>query len=325
MFIVYFYAGLAKLNGDWLRGEPMRMWLAERADFPLIGGYFTSEWMVYAFTYGGLLFDLGIGFLLSWKRTRPLAFGLAGLFHLLNSQLFNIGVFPPLAFGVTLIFAEPDWPRQAMPALGRSLARFQVGRPSLSQPRGVASPLMRAPGRPAGLLTLAFVHLYLLGQLLIPLRHLLYPGNVSWTEEGHRFAWRMKLRDKEARLRVYVTDPRTGDTWEVSPAVDLSRKQLDEMSTRPDMVLQYAHYLAKKWSAPGLPRPIIRVAQHVSLNGRPYQPLIDPHVNLAEVPISLRPADWILPLTASPPPQAGEASSEPLTGHGSDTFRRDSR
>jgi len=32
---------------------------------------------------------------------------------------------------------------------------------------------------------------------LVPLRHLLYPGYVSWNEQGHRFAWQMKLRDKE--------------------------------------------------------------------------------------------------------------------------------
>jgi len=154
---------------------------------------------------------------------------------------------------------------------------------------------------------LAFIHVYLLAQLIIPLRHLLYPGDVSWTEEGHRFAWHMKLRDKEAMLRIYVTDPRTGQTWEVSPAVDLSSRQIDEMSTRPDMVLQYAHYLADRFSAAGQARPIIRVDQQVSLNGRPYQPLIDPAVNLAEIPISLEPANWLLPLTI--PLKAGEQAA----------------
>ena len=35
--IAYFYGSLAKLNGDWLQGEPMRMWLANKTDFPVIG------------------------------------------------------------------------------------------------------------------------------------------------------------------------------------------------------------------------------------------------------------------------------------------------
>jgi hypothetical protein len=107
VFIVYFYAGLAKLSPDWLAGEPVRMRLAERTGFPA-GNHFTSEWVVFAFAYGGLLFDLGIGFLLVWRRTRLVAFGLAAVFHLLNAHLFQIGIIPALAFGMTLIFAAPD-------------------------------------------------------------------------------------------------------------------------------------------------------------------------------------------------------------------------
>jgi len=330
VFIVYFYGGLAKLNGDWLQGEPMRMWLAERTDFPVVGSFFGSEWAVSFFTYGGLLFDLGIGFLLARRRTRPLAFVLAAVFHLLNSRLFQIGIFPFLMFAATLIFAGPDWPRRAAQAIRRGFTRLTVYQAVLPHPpsplllkrKGTFqekgernSPLLatsiaeRSPAasnRSTAIL-LAFIHVYLLVQLLIPLRHLLYPGDVNWTEEGHRFAWHMKLRAKEAVLRVYVTDPATGQTWEVSPAVDLSRRQLDEMSTRPDMVLQYAHYLADRFSAGGRPRPIIQVDQQVSLNGRPYQPLIDPTVNLAEVPVSLGPAEWLLPLRV--PTKVGEEAA----------------
>lgn len=299
VFIVYFYGGLTKLNPDWLRGEPMRMWLAERTDFPLIGSAFTSEWVVYFFTYGGLLFDLGIGFLLVWRRTRPLAFGFAGLFHWLNSRLFSIGIFPYLAFGATLIFAEPDWPLRVMRAAQRWFNQLRVNTQSLPAMRAYKQ-ISTLRGNPitSSWPILVMAHIYLVMQLVVPLRHLLYPGNVSWTEEGHRFSWHMKLRDKEAEIHFYIVDPRNGETWEVSPAIDLSAKQIDEMSTRPDMVLQYAHYLADKFSVAGLPRPTVRVAQQVSLNGRPYSPLIDPLVNLAEVPVSFGSAGWILDLEA---------------------------
>ncbi len=297
VFIVYFYAGLAKLNADWLRGEPIRMWLAERTEFPIVGTYFTSEWMVFLVAYGGLLFDLSIGFLLLWRRTRLPAFGLTALFHLMNANLFSIGIFPYLAMAATSIFAEPDWPRPMLAKLRvwLSAGRFQ-GDPQL--PSRSAPAVMQAGPEPfKTALILALAHIYLLSQLLIPLRHFLYPGNVSWTEEGHRFSWHMKLRDKEAELHIYLTDPRTGASWEVSPAVDLSAKQLDEMRTRPGMILQYVHHLADRMSMAGQPRPIIRVDHWVSLNGRPYQRMIDPHVDL----VGVRPSDgasvWILPLT----------------------------
>jgi len=89
IFIVYFYGGIAKLNSDWLMGEPMRMWLANRADYPLVGPFFATEWAAYCFSYGGLLFDLLIGFLLLWSPTRLLAFLAALVFHLTNNWLFS--------------------------------------------------------------------------------------------------------------------------------------------------------------------------------------------------------------------------------------------
>jgi hypothetical protein len=145
---------------------------------------------------------------------------------------------------------------------------------------------------------LIFVGVYLLVQLLLPLRHWLYSSDVNWSEEGHRFSWRMKLRDKSGMMRIFITDRAGGLTWEITPAVDLSARQIHEMSTRPDMVLQYVHFLAERYGAGGRLRPMIRVEQQVSLNGRPYQHLIDPTLDLAAVEPSFAPADWILPLNA---------------------------
>ncbi len=296
IFILYFYAGVAKLNPDWLQGEPMRMWLAGRTDFPLIGSLFTEEWLVFSFSYGALFFDLAIGFLLIRKRSRYAAIALATGFHVMNAKLFDIGIFPYLAIGATLIFAEPDWPRRLHARLKSMIdhKRFSASKSPLRLPSPGSS--YRKPRGSAEWALLAVGHLFVLSQLLIPLRHWLYPGDVSWTEEGHRFSWRMKLRDKEATLRVFVTDPYSADTWEISPAVDLSARQFDEMSTRPDMVLQYAQYVAERLSIPGRAPQMVRVDHRVSLNGRPYQPMIDPTVDLAAVSAGFSSATWILPL-----------------------------
>ncbi len=55
--VPYLYGGFAKINPDWLRGEPIRMWLAGKTSFPILGQLFTQEWMVMLFSYGGLLID----------------------------------------------------------------------------------------------------------------------------------------------------------------------------------------------------------------------------------------------------------------------------
>ncbi len=112
MGIVYFFGGVAKINVDWLRGEPLRTWLARRTGFPLIGPLFTDEWVVYLCAYGGLLLDLLAIPLLLWRRTRPLMFALLISFHFMNDRLFSIGIFPWLALAATTLFFPPDWPRR---------------------------------------------------------------------------------------------------------------------------------------------------------------------------------------------------------------------
>ena len=135
-------------------------------------------------------------------------------------------------------------------------------------------------------------------QVLIPMRHHLYPGDTSWTEQGHRFAWQMKLRDKKSRAEFTVHDPDTGRTWVVNNRQFLSPRQIRKMASRPDMILQFAHYLADTWRTDlGVANPEVNALVLSSLNGRPPELLIDPSRNLAVIERDLRAADWILPLT----------------------------
>jgi len=285
---VYFYGGIAKLNWDWLRAKPMGEWLAARPDsIPVLGALFTQEWMGYAFAYGGLLFDLLVVPFLLWPKTRTYAFVVAVLFHVTNAKLFQIGVFPWMMIAVTTIFFAPGWPRRFL-RLEPVSAILAVSRP-----------------RPGWMAVLA---LYVLLQALLPLRHFLYPGVVSWTEEGHMFAWHMKLRDKEAELALVVRDPINGGLRRIerkkeqekqqrTPVFDeLLYWQYDKMSGRPDMILQYAHHVARKERRKTGHDVEVRAVTSASLNSRPPQPLIDPAVDLAKQPRSLWPATWILPL-----------------------------
>jgi hypothetical protein len=135
-------------------------------------------------------------------------------------------------------------------------------------------------------------------QLLLPLRHWLYPGDVAWTEQGHRFSWRMKLRDKQGSMAFLLTDPETGTSWEANIPRYLPSWQYTEMATRPDMILQFAHFLADRETRTGHRRLEVRANILISLNGRREQPMVDPTVDLAATERSLLPASWIPELTA---------------------------
>lgn len=281
-FIIYFYGGIAKLNGDWLQGEPMRHWILKVADLPVVGPLMTTEWAPYFFSWGGVAFDLTIGFFLWWRKTRFLAFLAVLFFNLSNSLLFNIGVFPFLMIAAATLFDEPDWPRKLLGLKPVVIPSSDTSSESKTTAHRV---------------TLAFLAAYFAIQILLPFRHFLIPGDVSWTEEGHLFSWHMKLRDKQGKLQIWVTDPATQATFQVDPLLEMNEFQYGKMMQRPQFIYQYIQHVKTALASQDIQDPIIRVDSWVSLNGRPYQQLIDPDVNLAAAhSYFFSPDPWILPL-----------------------------
>jgi hypothetical protein len=298
--IPYFYGGIAKLNSDWIvGGEPMRIWLRPLTTMPGLGHVFAAEWVVYSFVIGGLLLDLLVVPLLLWRRTRPFAFAAAVVFNLLNAVIFEIGIFPWLMLGALLIFFPPDLVRRFARAFMSPGEEYLDAQPSpaAARPKTVARrssvPVLTRSQKIAGGMLAA----YLVVQLLVPLRHYLYPGDVSWTEEGHNFAWHMKLRTKDGEALFHVKHPPSGQTWTIKPEDYLKSHQLTKMTTKPDLLVQFAHYLAEQKRREGYDNVEVRAHVMVSLNGREPQLLIDPNVDLAKEEVSLLPARWILPLT----------------------------
>lgn len=298
--IVYFFGGVAKLNPDWLSGKPMDQWMAKATDFPLIGQFFTEHWMVMAFVYGGLALDLFIVPFLIWRRTRPYAYAIALLFHLLNSRLFVIGVFPWFMIAATTLFFEPGWCKRIIPRFGGRASRTATDQARWALP---------------------LITVFLLVQTLLPLRHFLYPGDVNWTEEGHRFSWHMKLRQKRGEVVYVVKDPASGKTWEVKPRKILTKRQVSKMAGRPDMILQFAHYLKRGYAEKGYPDVEVYAHAYASLNGRkPMRELVKSDVNLAAVKQGIKPAHWIWPLDEAPAKPERMAKNEVPTESDEDNF-----
>lgn len=283
LFIVYFFGAIAKLNPDWLRGEPMYSSLLHgHEDVPGIASHFPPALLAYAIAYGGILFDFAVPILLCFRRTRLIGFLMAAVFHLLNDIFLSIGVFSYLMTAAITIFFDPSWPRPF-------LADWGIGRAPAPQPASRRAPVT---GARRGLIA-AGIAAYVLVQIALPLRHFLYPGYVSWTEEGHRFAWHMKLRGKTSRLTITGYLPSTRTRFRINPEEDLTPRQVRKLYTFPDMLLQYVHYKRDELRAMGAD-PIITASWECSLNGAPAHPLVDPTVDLAKVEPSIWPASWII-------------------------------
>lgn len=275
--LVYFYAGIAKLNADWLSLLPIEQWLKEKADYPVVGRLFALHGVAIAFAYGGLLLDLTVGPLLLWRRTRLLALGVTIVFHLLNLVTFRIGIFPFLAISLGVLFLPPSW-------VNRPLRRFLQTEAARGQLPGAHPWVMPA-------LTAFF-----LVQVLLPLRHHLIEGDVAWSGQGHRFSWRMMLVSKRGEAVFHVFDPASGERFDVQPEEFLHGRQVAKLATRPDIIWQFARMLETHYRAEGRAELEIRATVRVSLNFRPPELLVDPSVDLTSADYSpfRRPA-WILP------------------------------
>lgn len=315
MEIMYLYAGIVKINPDWLQLQPLTMWLGSRDDLALIGPLMNEAWVIAAASYGSIILHVLGAPLLFFKQTRIYVFIAYCGFHLMNHIMFQIGIFPWLTLAGTLLFFAADWPIRMEQKLQQAFARFTAWRQPMALRKqwltlaktipmnGEAVAGISSDQRGDSTLSngqralIVFLLLWLAYQVLMPLRHLLYPGNPSWTEEGHRFAWQMKLRSKRGDTTFHLLDRENGRYWRADQKLDLNRKQRRVMACRPDMILQYAHFLADRYETIRGHRPEVRVTALCSLNGRAKQNLIDPDRNLAEVPRTLKHADWILPLT----------------------------
>ncbi|NUQ73192.1 MAG: HTTM domain-containing protein [Polyangiaceae bacterium] len=271
--LVYFYGGIAKLNADWLRGEPVGSWIAERSDLPVIGPLLEQPWAGLAFAYAGLLIDLSLGFLLFFRRTFVAGAVIAVMFNTLNAIIFSIGIFPYFMIASLSLFPDPAWPRRLLGQFAR--AEAALGAP-INEDAGKTAISSREK------VLLGILHVYMIVQLALPLRHWFYPGDVHWNEEGHRFSWRMKLRDKDVQsFGMRVIDPRTGAEEFVDPEQWLTDRQFRKMLTRPDMIAQFAEHVADLREVSMGVRPIVKVEVMASLNGGPFHHLINPEANLA--------------------------------------------
>ena len=68
---VYFWAGVHKINVDWLlRGEPLATWLQAHSELPWVGPFLAQEGTALAMSWAGMLFDLTVPFLLLWCSIR---------------------------------------------------------------------------------------------------------------------------------------------------------------------------------------------------------------------------------------------------------------
>lgn len=277
LFIVYTYASIAKIYPDWLDGSAIKMLMQNKAHFYFIGDMLQEQWLHYFIAYSGIFFDGLVIPLLLYKPTRKFIFYASIFFHLFNSVVFHIGIFPYLSLAFCLFFFD-----------AKTIRNLFLKKKPLYKDNDVVIPNYRVP------LILVF-GLYFVVQIALPLRHHFIEDDVLWTEEGHRLSWRMMLRSKSGTISFRVVDRANNKIIPIKLKNYVTPKQRRSLATKPDFIWQFAQRLKRVFEAEGKSVSIY-VTSYVSVNGRPSKKLVDPNIDLAGIDWNpLKHSDWILP------------------------------
>ncbi len=278
MFIVYTYGAIAKIYPDWLDTTFIEILMKSKQHYILIGDLLQQKWVHYFLAYGGILFDGLIIPLLLFKPTRKWAFFASIFFHLFNSIVFQVGIFPYLSLAFALFFFEP-----------KTIHHIFLKKKPFYSKNEIIIPSYRN-------LLVAFGTVYFIIQIALPLRHHFIEDNVLWTEEGHRMSWRMMLRSKQGFASYKVVNNKTKKTTNIILNDYLTPKQIHLVSTKPDVIWQFSQRLKDIYAKKGEEDISVYVDCKISINGSPYKQLINPEVDLTSVTWDLfKHCEWIMP------------------------------
>ncbi|RJE73032.1 HTTM domain-containing protein [Reichenbachiella sp. MSK19-1] len=276
LFVMFSYAAVAKFSDSWISGDFITMKFASKGDYFLIGPLLIKPWFQAFVTYSGILFDALICPLLLWKRTRKMAFVGLISFNLFNSAVFQIGIFPYMVVALAIFFFDPKQIQTTFFA---------------------TSPTLNTQSHQSNRWIMYCFVGYFLWQIYLPLRHHHIPGDVLWTEEGHRLSWRMMLRSRYGQGLFQVHDPDTGKNYSIRQRDYLSTKQRYSVSAFPDFAWQFAQILKADYQTKGIAHPeVYFIGSKVRINRGEYAPFIDPTVDLAQAKWNYwGHNEWILP------------------------------
>lgn len=109
LILVYFFFGLALLNGDWLNGAPLLAWVETEAEENWLARLLSGQTgLIRSMAICLPILYLSVGPLLCWRRSRLIALVLITAFQIFDWFTFQLSVSPLLLTLVNLVFFEPS-------------------------------------------------------------------------------------------------------------------------------------------------------------------------------------------------------------------------
>ncbi|ESO88963.1 hypothetical protein LOTGIDRAFT_182855 [Lottia gigantea] len=303
VFLVYFIAGLKKLDFDWVYGYSMQN-LSSHWVFDPFKLLLTEEQIdLFIVHIGGLIIDISVGFLLFFDKTRLLGMVMCSSFHLMNSQMFNIGMFPWMMLATQVIFCYTDWPRRIFKSISANCQLFTPEEEDLQPNDHCIYHKQHIKTEDSPPIKSSLYHklsslgtiLFLLLQLVLPYSHGITKGYNNWTNGLYGYSWDMMIHSWSVQhIRLTYIDKDTGTTGYLNPQAWVGSRR---WSSHADMLKQHAHCIADHLKAYNITNVALYFDVWKSINDRFQQRMFDPKVDiLSEEWSPFKETPWLMPL-----------------------------
>uniref|UniRef100_A0A8C5H3V5 Vitamin K-dependent gamma-carboxylase n=1 Tax=Gouania willdenowi TaxID=441366 RepID=A0A8C5H3V5_GOUWI len=277
IFIVYFIAGIKKLDADWVEGYSMS-YLAHHWLFDPFKAILPVELVNLLVVHGGgLVLDLTAGYLLFFDATRPYAFFFVSYFHCMNSQLFSIGesMFAYMHF-LSSLFILTFWVYNTDCCSIRQIS-YQPAPDSL-KPHWISHHFCVTLKVWNDAEAFSFIQ-----------------GYNNWTNGLYGYSWDMMVHSRSHQhVKITYKDGKTGAIGYLNPGVFTHSRRWKDHG---DMLKQYASCLSHLLPRYNVTDPEIYFDIWVSINERFQQRIFDPRVDIVKADWSpFRPNPWLMPL-----------------------------
>ncbi|XP_046350529.1 vitamin K-dependent gamma-carboxylase-like [Haliotis rufescens] len=321
VFLVYFIAGLKKLDLDWVHGYSMqelsKHWVFDPFKFLLT----EDQIDIFIVHLGGLTLDMFVGFLLFFDKTRALGMFFCSGFHLMNSQMFHIGMFSWMMLATQQVFCYADWPRRMFRKVPPSLRvvspddediqtsshclynkedvkpERESGVGSRKSPSSVFVLGAASPTRPSVYhkISSIFTVCIVFSQFFLPYSHSLTKGYNNWTNGLYGYSWDMMIHSWSVQhVRITYINKDTGEQGYLNPnAFSGSRR----WSSHADMLKQYSQCIASHLQRYNITNVALHFDIWKSINDRFQQRMFDPREDILAAHWNpFKSTAWTMPL-----------------------------
>lgn len=248
----------------------------------LLGAKLTDLLIIHWF---GCIFDTLVVFFLIYAPTRKLATLFACAFHLMNSRLFHIGMFPWVCLAQLPLFYSARWPR--------IILKKQLT-PNECAPRTIQLSIKKR-------MVTCTVLFYCVLQLFLPYSHSVTKGYNNWTNGLYGYSWDMMVHAWDTVLTsIKVVDNIQNQSLYLQPYAFVDN---DRWTKHADMAYQFAHCIDRNMREQNKSdqRKLFNFSIYFdiwcSLNGRFLQRIFNPEVDILTAKWShFEPVQWLLPL-----------------------------